>query len=82
MPIYEYRCKKCAHEFEALVLPQKPQPECPECQSADLEKLLSGFALSSDGIRQANALKSRQQQVAKRKDKIIADEEHRIHHDD
>ena len=84
MPIYEYRCKACAHEFEALVLPHKPEtePECPECHSKDLEKLLSGFALSSDGIRQANALKSRQQQVAKRKDAIVAEEEHRLHHDD
>ena len=82
MPIYEYHCKSCQHEFEALVLPHKPEPECPECQSKDLEKLLSGFALSSDGIRQANALKSRQQQIAKRKDAIVAEEEHRLHHDD
>lgn len=82
MPIYEYRCKACAHEFEALVRPQNPEPECPECHAKDLEKLLSGFALSTDGTRQANALKSRQQQIAKRKDKIIADEEHRLHHDD
>ena len=82
MPIYEYRCKACAHEFEALVLPHKAEPECPACHAKDLEKLVSGFALSSDGIRQANALKSRKEQIAKRKDKIIADEEHRIHHDD
>ena len=59
-----------------------PPPECPECHSAELEKLLSTFALSTDGTRQSNALKSRQQQIAKNKDKIIADEEHRMHHDD
>ena len=83
MPIYEYRCKACDHEFEALILPHQPMDaECPECHSKDLEKLLSGFALSSDGIRQANAAKSRKEQIAKRQDKIIADEEHRIHHDD
>jgi putative FmdB family regulatory protein len=82
MPIFDYRCKQCSHEFEAIVLPQNPAPECPECHSADLEKLLSSFALSTDGTRQSNALKSRQQQIAKNKDKIIADEEHRIHHDD
>lgn len=83
MPIFEYRCKACEHEFEALVLPHTAaEPECPECHSKDLEKLLSAFAPSTDGIRQSNALKSRQQQIAKRKDKIIADEEHRLHHDD
>jgi putative FmdB family regulatory protein len=82
MPIFEYRCNACAHEFEALVLPHRPEPECPACHARDLEKLLSGFALSSDGIRKANADKSRKEQIAKRRDKIIADEEHRIHHDD
>ena len=82
MPIYEYRCRGCGHEFETLVLPATPQPTCPECTSADLEKLLSAAALSTEGMRQANALKSRKLQVAKRKDKIIADEEHRMHHDD
>ena len=82
MPIFEYRCRGCGHEFEALVLAHMPAPACPECQSADLEKQLSAAAVSTDGMRQANALKSRQQQIAKRKDKIIADEEHRLHHDD
>ena len=83
MPIYEYRCNKCGHEFEALVLPHKPAAiACTACKSADVEKLLSGFALSTDSIRAANAQKSRQQQIAKRKDAIIAEEEHRIHHDD
>jgi putative FmdB family regulatory protein len=82
MPIFEYRCRGCGHEFERLVLPTTPAPACPECKSADLEKLLSTAAVSTDGMRQANALKSRQQQIAKRKDKIVADEEHRLHHDD
>ena len=81
MPIFEYRCRACEHEFETIVLP-KSSPACPECGSGDLEKLLSGFALSTDSIRKANAAKSRQQQIAKRKDQIIADEEHRLHHDD
>lgn len=82
MPIFEYQCRACGHAFETLVLPTTPPPACPECRSHDLEKLLSTPAVSTDGIRQANALKSRRQQIAKRKDKIIADEEHRLHHDD
>jgi putative FmdB family regulatory protein len=40
MPIFEYSCRKCAHQFEALVL-KKTVPACPECKSQDLEKLLS-----------------------------------------
>jgi len=40
------------------------QPECPRCHGKDLEQLLSGFAVSSEGTRQANARASRRAQVA------------------
>jgi putative FmdB family regulatory protein len=59
MPIYEYQCRKCANEFELLVLPASPVPACPECESQDLEQLLSGFAVSSDGISKARLQKAR-----------------------
>jgi putative FmdB family regulatory protein len=50
MPIYEYRCRGCANEFELLVLKASPVPVCPSCRSEDIEQLLSGFAVSSEGI--------------------------------
>jgi len=77
MPIFEYQCRKCQHEFETLVLPTLPVPECPSCKSQDLEKLISGFAVSSDSIRKANAKSSREQQKRKYKDQAIAEEEYR-----
>jgi putative FmdB family regulatory protein len=81
MPIYEYQCRKCNHEFEFLVLPTLSPPECPSCKSKDLEKLISGFAVSSESIRQANAKSSIRDQ--KNKYKEVAHEEHkRMHHDD
>lgn len=40
MPIYEYRCGKCGHEFEALVR-GATTPACESCGSLDLERLLS-----------------------------------------
>ena len=43
MPIYEYACKKCGHEFETLVR-SGTAPDCPGCHSLDLEKKLSVFA--------------------------------------
>jgi len=59
MPIYEYRCAQCANEFETLVLRTSPVPACPSCGSQDLEQLLSGFAVSSEGISQAHIDKAR-----------------------
>lgn len=43
MPIHEYRCRDCGHEFEALVRASL-QPKCPTCHSTGLDKLLSVFA--------------------------------------
>jgi putative FmdB family regulatory protein len=60
MPLYDFRCKSCAQTFEALVRPGQPATACPHCQSEDLEKLLSSFAVSSSERRDAAALKSRQ----------------------
>ena len=33
--------------------------ECPACHGQDLDQLLSGFAVSSEGIRQASAKAAR-----------------------
>lgn len=40
MPMYEYACQSCEHQFEALVL-NGEAVECPQCQSERLERLLS-----------------------------------------
>ncbi|MGA2201339.1 MAG: zinc ribbon domain-containing protein [Terriglobales bacterium] len=46
MPIFEYVCKECQHEFEALVF-GKQKAECPKCQSKKLEPQLSVFAVAA-----------------------------------
>jgi len=43
MPIYEYACSRCGHEFEMLVR-SSTVPGCPSCRSTELEKKLSVFA--------------------------------------
>ncbi|MBI5064237.1 MAG: zinc ribbon domain-containing protein, partial [Desulfatitalea sp.] len=50
MPIYEYQCKKCGKEFEQLVF-GKETPNCPECNSAKVCRLMSccGFVSKSAG---------------------------------
>ena len=46
MPIYEYECKKCSHCFEVLLLfTYDPPPQCPECQSEDVAKLISSSTM-------------------------------------
>jgi putative FmdB family regulatory protein len=81
MPIHDFHCRSCGHDFEALSRPQDPPVTCPSCKSADLEKLLSGFAVSSAESRAANALDSRKRQIRANKDKVVADEEYRKEHE-
>lgn len=46
MPIYEYACRACGHEFETLVR-SSDVPACASCSSTDLEKKLSVFSAQS-----------------------------------
>ncbi|MBN1548098.1 MAG: zinc ribbon domain-containing protein [Syntrophaceae bacterium] len=45
MPIYEFHCKKCGHNFEYLCLSQKEVESltCPKCKSQKIEKMMSVF---------------------------------------
>ena len=52
MPIYEYKCKNCAHVFDVLQkMSDDPLIKCPECGRLDLRKLLSApnFRLKGGG---------------------------------
>ena len=46
MPIFEYVCKECQHEFEALVFGQQ-KAAYPKCQSRRLDPQLSVFGVSA-----------------------------------
>lgn len=42
MPLYEYKCRACGHEFEKLVTGRTaPAVACPECQSAEFDQLIA-----------------------------------------
>jgi len=43
MPIFEYSCRACGHEFETLVR-NAETPACARCASPALDKKLSVFA--------------------------------------
>lgn len=52
MPIYEYQCRSCGHEFEAMQkVSESPLVDCPACGQPQLTKLVSaaGFRLKGGG---------------------------------
>ncbi len=40
MPLYEYACKKCDHDFEMLVF-EGEEVRCPQCRAQAVERRLS-----------------------------------------
>jgi len=52
MPFYEYQCKSCGHELEAMQkVSDPPLRKCPECGKAQLTRLMSApvFRLKGGG---------------------------------
>lgn len=52
MPIYEYQCQSCQHEFEILQkISDAVLTDCPECHTPALKKKISaaGFRLAGSG---------------------------------
>jgi putative FmdB family regulatory protein len=69
MPLYDFRCRGCSHEFEALVR-AGTDPSCPSCGSADLERLVStSFSVKGgQGLSPAARRAVQKQQSAQRRD--------------
>lgn len=49
MPLYEYRCKQCGHQFEKIQSFSAPdEQECPVCKG-EVERLISAPAIQFKG---------------------------------
>ena len=68
MPIYEFRCAECGHEFEKLQKMSDPDPEiCPECgKRGGISRLISaaGFRLKGGGWYETDFKKGNRRNVA------------------
>lgn len=82
MPMFEYACKKCGKEFEALVRPNTAAPSCPACQSTELDKLISIPAVKSETTHALalGAAKKRDQKQASYNARV--QREYELHHND
>jgi putative FmdB family regulatory protein len=80
MPIYEYRCLACGHQFEQLVRGAS-QPSCPTCQAREVERLLSSFGVASEARSHATLQaarrdftfsRNRQEQLRHERDEVLS----------
>lgn len=50
MPVYEYLCGKCGHEFEVTQrITADPIKTCPKCKARKVERLISNTAFQLKG---------------------------------
>lgn len=82
MPLFEFRCPACDSQFELLVRGSTP-PVCPSCGGTALERLISSFAVSSEGttFRNRQTLGARQRVKSQAAQKEREHYRH-DHHDD
>ena len=67
MPIYEYACLECGHEFDALQkMSDAPLTDCPACHQPRLQKIVSapGFRLSGSGWYETDFKSKNQKNLA------------------
>lgn len=50
MPIYRYRCDECEHTFEQMQRIGEDTPECPECFSEAVTRLIVDAPLHAKGV--------------------------------
>ena len=81
MPIYEYTCKSCGHEFEVLVRKGKT-PVCASCGRADLERRFSLPNVSSETTRAQSMRAAKRRDKAQGTERVEAQREYEKHHDD
>jgi putative FmdB family regulatory protein len=81
MPIYEYTCQSCSHEFEALVRRGKT-PACPSCGKEKLERRFSLPNVSSETTRAQSMRAAKRRDKAQGIDRVEAQREYEKNHDD
>ena len=53
MPLYDFKCEQCGHEYEGLIVPAKKdqKQQCPKCQGHHAVRQLSshgGYHISGN----------------------------------
>ena len=67
MPLYDFECRSCQHQFEALVRSTDPPPSCPACKGQDLQRLPSVVSMTSEDHVRTLVKKERKARLPKHK---------------
>jgi len=81
VPIYEYRCNSCGHEFEALVR-KSSTPKCTSCGALELERRFSLPSVKSESTHALAMKAAKKRDKTQATDRIEAQRAYEKSHDD
>jgi putative FmdB family regulatory protein len=81
MPIYEYACGGCGHEFEKLVR-RDAAPPCPACGAVNVERLFSLPNVSSETTKGKAMRAAKKRDRTQAVDRVEAQRAYERNHDD
>jgi len=67
VPIYEYQCESCEHQFDKLQkISDDPLKDCPACGKPSLKKMISaaGFRLKGSGWYETDFKSGKKKNIA------------------
>ena len=79
MPLFEFACRACGEQFEALVRTGEHPVACPACGSGDFERLLSSFGVKTEATTRSAFAKAKEARSRLNRDKAIAEQERERH---
>lgn len=80
MPIYEYACEACGHEFELLIRGETT-PRCPDCAEERVIRKLSLPRVHSEASRERGLAAARKRDQAAGNDRMHERIEYESNHD-
>jgi putative FmdB family regulatory protein len=81
MPLFDFNCRACGHEFEALVR-GTATPACPECKSEDLERMMSLPVVKSDTTRGMIKRETKRRDAKQAAEREYTQRQYEANHDD
>lgn len=81
MPLFDYICQDCQHQFEALVRGEQ-QPSCPACNSTSLEKQVALPSIKTQSTRGLSMQAARTRDKAQGVDRMHEQRKYEQSHND
>ena len=72
MPIYEYKCRSCGHQFEKIVR-LDDKPDCEACHASDLEKLFTAPGIRTSKSQRRSSAQEKQARSKVHRDQKVAE---------